>query len=303
MGKGGMSSGMAPRWRKAMHSKTASRFMIRLTVQLLAVLASMTVATAHAKSSKHKSKKAATEVTASTATPVASDPGVSLKFDGGLVDSVPAEDCEDGGDLMTRSSPAYSANPASSSLPALAKNMQTDLSPAQTAAAPKSGATTSSLSLPPLQNRVASVASQTISQPMIPRADQSWDIVPTDKTLNAALARWASIAGWQLMWELPVDYAVEARTTVPGSFEEAVSTVAKSMETAEIPMKAIFYHGTRCCASLLRGLNNVNETFCGSLYGCPTVRLQRPGGEDRQECGTGRRESLIPGGGSGACSR
>ena len=73
----------------------------------------------------------------------------------------------------------------------------------------------------------------------------TWEIALTDKTLNAALARWTAIAGWQLLWELPVDYAVEARTTVPGSFEEAVSTVAKSMETAEIPMKAIFYKGNR----------------------------------------------------------
>lgn len=72
-----------------------------------------------------------------------------------------------------------------------------------------------------------------------------WEIALTDKTLNATLARWTASAGWQLLWELPVDYAVEAKTMVPGSFEEAVETVARSMETAEIPMKAIFYKGNR----------------------------------------------------------
>lgn len=231
--------------------------MIRLSVQLLAVLASMTVATAHAKSSKHKSKKATTVASASTAAAVAAEPGVSLKFDGGLVGSALAEDCEDGSDLIVRSSPTYPV------LPTLAKNSQADLAPARiqhssapvvVAAAPKSSAT-----LPPLPTRTASVAVApvvpvaSVSQPMIPRADQAWDIVPTDKTLNAALARWASVAGWQLMWELPVDYAVEARTTVPGNFEEAVSTVAKSMETAEIPMKAIFYQGNKVLRIVVKG--------------------------------------------------
>ena len=80
-----------------------------------------------------------------------------------------------------------------------------------------------------------------------------WEIVVSDKTLNAALARWAATAGWQLLWELPVDYAVEARTAVPGSFEEAVSTVAKSMETAEIPMKAIFYQGNKVLRITAKG--------------------------------------------------
>ncbi|MFZ6774458.1 toxin co-regulated pilus biosynthesis Q family protein [Undibacterium sp. SXout7W] len=72
-----------------------------------------------------------------------------------------------------------------------------------------------------------------------------WEIAVSDKTLNAAIARWTAQAGWQLLWELSVDYAVEARTIVPGTFEEAVETVTRSMETAEIPMKAIFYKGNK----------------------------------------------------------
>lgn len=80
-----------------------------------------------------------------------------------------------------------------------------------------------------------------------------WEIVPADKTLNTALARWAATAGWQLLWELPVDYAVDARTSVPGTFEEAVGMVAESMETAEIPMKAIFYEGNRVLRIVAKG--------------------------------------------------
>ncbi|MBC7502163.1 MAG: TcpQ domain-containing protein [Herminiimonas sp.] len=81
--------------------------------------------------------------------------------------------------------------------------------------------------------------------PALATPSSSWEIALTDKTLNAALARWTAAAGWQLLWELPVDYAVEARTVVPGSFEDAVEMVTRSMETAEIPMKAIFYKGNR----------------------------------------------------------
>ncbi|WP_230411602.1 toxin co-regulated pilus biosynthesis Q family protein [Collimonas humicola] len=81
-----------------------------------------------------------------------------------------------------------------------------------------------------------------------------WEIVLADKTLNAAIARWTTAAGWQLSWELSVDYAVEARTAVPGSFEEAVETVAKSMEGAEIPMKAIFYKGNKVLRIVPKGV-------------------------------------------------
>jgi hypothetical protein len=92
-----------------------------------------------------------------------------------------------------------------------------------------------------------------IAQADTPKTAQTWEIVPTDKTLNAALARWARSAGWQLVWELPVDYSVEARTTVPGTFEEAVGLVAKSMDTAEIPMKAIFYAGNKVLRIVAKG--------------------------------------------------
>lgn len=86
-----------------------------------------------------------------------------------------------------------------------------------------------------------------------PGAQDTWEIIVSDKTLNAALARWASKAGWQLLWELPVDYAVQAKTTVHGSFEDAVGTVAKSMEGAEIPMKAMFYEGNKVLRIMAKG--------------------------------------------------
>ncbi len=89
--------------------------------------------------------------------------------------------------------------------------------------------------------------------PTAPDAQETWEIIVSDKTLNAALARWASKAGWQLVWELPVDYAVETRTTVHGSFEEAVGAVTRGMESAEIPMKAMFYQGNKVLRITAKG--------------------------------------------------
>jgi hypothetical protein len=81
----------------------------------------------------------------------------------------------------------------------------------------------------------------------------AWVVTPADKTLNTALARWAALAGWQLVWELPVDYAVSVRTEIRGSFTEAVGMVARSMDSAEIPMKAIFYEGNHVLRIVAKG--------------------------------------------------
>ncbi|WP_229490626.1 toxin co-regulated pilus biosynthesis Q family protein [Pseudoduganella namucuonensis] len=89
--------------------------------------------------------------------------------------------------------------------------------------------------------------------PPPPPPAPAWEVTPADKTLNTVLARWAAAAGWQLVWELPVDYAVGLRTEVRGTFAEAVGMVTKSMATAEIPMKAIFYEGNRVLRIVPKG--------------------------------------------------
>ena len=99
----------------------------------------------------------------------------------------------------------------------------------------------------------AIVSATPVAEPAERAAPGAWDLVPSDKTLNGALARWAGAAGWQLLWELPVDYAVQVRTTVPGTFEEAVGAVVTSMDSAELPMKAVFYKGNKVLRIMGRG--------------------------------------------------
>jgi len=100
----------------------------------------------------------------------------------------------------------------------------------------------------------ATASDKPATQVPVPAAGgERWDIVIADRTLNAAMARWAAAAGWQLLWELPVDYAVQAHTTVPGKFEDAVTLVVNSMEGAEIPMKAVFYSGNKVLRIMAKG--------------------------------------------------
>ena len=68
---------------------------------------------------------------------------------------------------------------------------------------------------------------------------------PPAEALDELKARWAEAAGWQLVWELPIDYAVSARTEIKGTFTAAVEAIAASMSTADTPMKVIFYDGNR----------------------------------------------------------
>jgi type III secretion protein C len=89
--------------------------------------------------------------------------------------------------------------------------------------------------------------------PAAPPPEPTWAVLQSDKTLNGTLQRWAAGAGWQLMWELPVDYAVAVRTELHGSFADAVGMVVKSMEGADVPMKAIFYDGNKVLRIVAKG--------------------------------------------------
>jgi hypothetical protein len=80
-----------------------------------------------------------------------------------------------------------------------------------------------------------------------------WDVKPSDKSLRGTLARWAESAGWQLAWEMDVDYPVGVGASLGGSFEEAVVTIVKSMEQAETPLKVIFYKGNRVVRIVAKG--------------------------------------------------
>ena len=80
-----------------------------------------------------------------------------------------------------------------------------------------------------------------------------WSTTPADKTLQNALARWAIAAGWQLFWELPQDYSVEAAASINGSFEDAITAVTNSLQQNDVPVSAVFFEGNRVLRIVAKG--------------------------------------------------
>ena len=116
---------------------------------------------------------------------------------------------------------------------------------------------------PPLNSNVSLRNSNTMqlaagSSPLEP-ADPAlsplkvWSTSPADKTLQNALARWSIAAGWQMFWELPQDFSVEAAASINGSFEDAITAVTNSLQQNDVPVSAIFFEGNRVLRIVPKG--------------------------------------------------
>lgn len=81
----------------------------------------------------------------------------------------------------------------------------------------------------------------------------SWEVGATDRTLKQVISRWAASAGWQLVWDMRADYEVEARISINGTFEEAMESVALQMQSAEVPMRVIFYKQNKVVRIVAKG--------------------------------------------------
>lgn len=82
----------------------------------------------------------------------------------------------------------------------------------------------------------------------------SWDIRAEDQTVRTVFERWSRVAGWQLVWDLPIDYPLSATASLNGSFEEVVERVMRSMQASNQPPKAIFYRGNYVLRIVDRGM-------------------------------------------------
>lgn len=83
---------------------------------------------------------------------------------------------------------------------------------------------------------------------------RTWELTSTDKTLQSVIARWSTAAGWQMLWELSVDYPIATQASITGTFEEAIETITKTMEKAEIPIRVIFYEGNKVVRVVAKGV-------------------------------------------------
>ncbi|MBR8130755.1 pili assembly chaperone [Burkholderia ambifaria] len=82
---------------------------------------------------------------------------------------------------------------------------------------------------------------------------RTWRIELSDRTMRAALARWAHIAGWQLVWEAPGDFAIDAQASVDGTFDDALRSVVGALAHSNAPIQAILYRGNKVLRIVPKG--------------------------------------------------
>lgn len=76
-------------------------------------------------------------------------------------------------------------------------------------------------------------------------SERAWNITPADRTIKGALARWAREAGWQFVWDVPTDFAVDASATINGTLEDALNAVAQALKRSQVPIQVILYEGNK----------------------------------------------------------
>ena len=108
--------------------------------------------------------------------------------------------------------------------------------------------------LRPMAVRAGITPEPVVIRERTPTPVNRWELSERDRTLKLVIERWAQDAGWRAFWELDVDYPIAATASIDGSFEEAVSAVVRSMDHADVPLKAIFYRGNQVLRMVPRGM-------------------------------------------------
>jgi type III secretion protein C len=103
------------------------------------------------------------------------------------------------------------------------------------------------------QAATADKSAAAVTEPSRENAAQKWEIMPSDHTLKSAIQRWATAAGWQLSWELPIDFPIEASMTADGTFEQAVDVIVASMQGAGVAVNVILYGGNKVIRFVAKG--------------------------------------------------
>lgn len=86
-----------------------------------------------------------------------------------------------------------------------------------------------------------------------PEPVRQWHLSLADHTVKTALTRWAKEDGWQLVWDVPLDFGVDADATVTGTFEQALQAVVDALKKSETPIQAILYRGNKVLRIVAKG--------------------------------------------------
>lgn len=93
------------------------------------------------------------------------------------------------------------------------------------------------------------------SAPPVPPPEpvRTWQLALADHTVKNALTRWAKDGGWQLIWDVPIDFGVDADATITGTFEQALQSVVHALEKSDTPIQAVLYKGNKVLRIVAKG--------------------------------------------------
>ncbi|ABN86082.1 toxin co-regulated pilus biosynthesis Q family protein [Burkholderia pseudomallei] len=122
------------------------------------------------------------------------------------------------------------------------------------AAQPPAGAAATAGQPPVADMPVADMPAADMPAADVPfRTLPAWDVRVSDGTIRGVLSRWANTAGWQLVWDAPVDFSIDAQATLRGSFEDALQALVASLGRTSTPIQAILYRGNHVLRVVAQG--------------------------------------------------
>ncbi|WP_321857338.1 toxin co-regulated pilus biosynthesis Q family protein [Burkholderia cenocepacia] len=89
--------------------------------------------------------------------------------------------------------------------------------------------------------------------PAAPPERTAWQMRLSDGSVRNALARWASEAGWQFIWDVPTDFQVDATATIHGTLAEALRQVTNALAGSQVPIQVVLYQRNRVMRVVPKG--------------------------------------------------
>ncbi|CAB3769398.1 toxin co-regulated pilus biosynthesis Q family protein [Paraburkholderia solisilvae] len=105
---------------------------------------------------------------------------------------------------------------------------------------------------PPSSSTLAPAAASA-PEPAAPPERTVWELRRADGSVRNALARWASEAGWQFIWDVPTDFTVDADATIHGSLQHALHEVANALGNSQVPIQVVMYQGNHVLRVIPKG--------------------------------------------------
>ncbi|MGT2455704.1 toxin co-regulated pilus biosynthesis Q family protein [Cupriavidus basilensis] len=74
-----------------------------------------------------------------------------------------------------------------------------------------------------------------------PPAQSGWQVTPADQNVRMLLTRWASAAGWSLVWSAERDVPLVGSAQFPGDFKSAVREVLRATDMSDAAVQPCFH--------------------------------------------------------------